>query len=78
MGDENKIADEIPDLTEWKEAKKLAFIEICDKGPSIGLRTKDYLLANPSEIAQMLMEPQIFLAGPEYNYGYIKNMQKWE
>jgi hypothetical protein len=78
MGDENKLTDGIPDLAEWNDAKKLAFREICDKGPSTGLQTKDYLLANPESIASTLMEPQIFLAGPEYNYGYIKNMPKWD
>jgi hypothetical protein len=78
MEEDNARADEIIDLKEWKEALSLAFREICEKGPSIGLRSKVYVLAKPSEIKQWLMEPQIFLAGPEYNYGYIKNMPKWE
>jgi hypothetical protein len=78
MEGDNASAEEINDLKEWKEALSLALREIIDKGPSIGLQTKDHLLAKPSEIKQWLMEPRIFLAGPEYNYGYIKNMQKWE
>jgi hypothetical protein len=78
MGDENKLTDGIPDLAEWSAARKLAFREIVEKGPSTGLQTKNLLLSHPESIAATLMVPEIFIAGPEYNYGYIKNMPKWE